>query len=251
MALNARSIAPCNLASLSPRAVISTNVPRAGRARRTLFEAGFISRQDTAHALGHMAAGKRCATDIVDAAVESEPRARSFADELFSPIRIANFTAVTFPVIQNLDLLNCSLWRKRHCIIDHEMFADDVVDNKKSAKFSILHGTPDFLAAQKLFLSTIRLDRFDLRRCKPNMRGDKLIGLRKAQFLGCRDSQVLLCIGRQRNGDAERGRQDPTWNVSHAEVPDALLEKETDCPEQMICAWRVRRVIERELVVHF
>src|SRR5262249_7444128 len=104
---------------------------------------------------------------------------------------------------------------------------------------------------QKLFLSTIRLDRFDLRRRKLNMRGDKLIGLRKAQFLGCRDSQILLCIGRQRNGDAERGRQDPTWNVSHAEVPEALLEKETDCPEQMICAWRVRRVIERELVVHF
>src|SRR5689334_19925642 len=103
MALNARSIASCNFASLSPRAVISTNVPRAGRARRTLFEANLISRQDAAHALGHMAAGKRCATDIVDAVVESKPRARSFANELPSPIRIANFAAITFPVIQNLD----------------------------------------------------------------------------------------------------------------------------------------------------
>src|SRR5215472_3782466 len=223
MALNARSIAPCNLASLSPRAVISTNVPRAGRARRTLFEAGFISRQDAAHPLGHMAAGKRCATDIGDAAVESESRARSFPDELLSPIGIANFAAVTFPVIQNLDLLNRSLGRKRHCIIDREMFADDVVDNKKPAKFSILHGTPDFLAAQKLFLSTIRLDRFDLRWRKLNMRGDKLIGLRKAQLLRRRDSQVLLCIGRQRNGDADRSGQYPAWNVSHAEVPEALL----------------------------
>src|SRR6267142_2223588 len=31
----------------------------------------------------------------------------------------------------------------------------------------------------------------------------------------------------------------------------ALLEKETDCPEQMICAWRVRRIVQRELVVDF
>jgi hypothetical protein len=31
----------------------------------------------------------------------------------------------------------------------------------------------------------------------------------------------------------------------------ALLEEETDCTEQMICARRVRRVIERELVVDF
>ena len=98
------------------------------------------------------------------------------------------------------------------------MFADDVVDNEKPAKFSILHGTPDFLAAQKLFLSTIRLDRFDLRRCKLNMRRDELIALRKAQFLRCRNRQVLLCVGRQRNGDADRGRQDPAWNVSHAQA---------------------------------
>src|SRR6478609_6719385 len=31
----------------------------------------------------------------------------------------------------------------------------------------------------------------------------------------------------------------------------ALLEKETDCPEQMICARRVRRIIERKLIVDF
>src|SRR5215472_11574805 len=103
MASNARSTAPCNFASSSPRAVISTNVPREGRARRTLFEADLISREDAAHALGHMATGKRCSTDIVDAIVESEGRGRSFADKLLSPIRIANFPAVTFPVIQNLE----------------------------------------------------------------------------------------------------------------------------------------------------
>src|SRR5215813_14028282 len=123
MALNARSIASCSFASSSPRAVISTNVPRAGRARRTLFEADFISRQDAPHAFGHMPTGQRCTTDIIDAVVESEPRAWSFADKLLSPVRIANFATITLPVIQNLDLLNRSLRRKRHCIVDYEMFA--------------------------------------------------------------------------------------------------------------------------------
>ena len=169
------------------------------------------------NALGHVPAGKRCATDIVDAFVESEPRAQSFADELLSPIGIASFAAVTFPVIQNFDLLNRSLRRKRHCIIDHEMLADDVIDNEEAAKFSILQGPPDFLAAQKLFLSALRLDRFDLRRRKLNRRRGKLVALWKAQFLRRRNSQVLLCIGRQWNGDADRGRQDPAWNVTHAQ----------------------------------
>src|SRR6476619_3979899 len=117
------------------------------------------------------------------------------------------------------------------------MFTNDVVDNEETVKFSILHGTPDFLATQKLFLSTLRLDRFDLSRRKLNMRGGKLIALWKAQLLRCRNSQILHCIGRQRNGDADRGRQDPAWNVSHAQAGlSAFLEEETDCAEQMICA---------------
>jgi len=146
------------------------------------------------NALGHVPAGKRCATDVVDAFVESEPRARSFADELLPPIRIANFAAIAFAIIQNFDLLNRSLRRKRDGIIDHEMFANDVIDNEEAAKFSILHGPPDFLAPQKLFLSTLRLDRCDLRRRKFNVRGDKLIALGKAQLLRRRNSQVLLRI---------------------------------------------------------
>src|ERR1700740_1020118 len=98
------------------------------------------------------------------------------------------------------------------------MFTDDVIDNKKPVKLSILHGAPDFLAAQKFFLSTIRLDRFDLSRRKLNMCGNKLIALRKTQFLRRRNSQVLLCVRGQRNGNADRGRQDPAWNVTHANV---------------------------------
>ena len=146
------------------------------------------------NALGHVPAGKRCATDVVDAFVQTEPRVRPFPDELLSPIRIANFAAIAFAIIQNFDLLNRSLWRKRYCIINHEMFADDVVDDEKATKFSILHCTPDFLPAQKLFVSTFRLDCFDLSRRKLNVRGDKLIALGKAQLLRRRNSQVLLCI---------------------------------------------------------
>src|SRR4029077_20668565 len=104
MASNARSIAPCNFASLSPRAVISTNVPREGRARRTLFKADIIGCEDTVNSLGHVPAGKRCATDIVHAVVYGEPQLSRFAAELLSPTRIANFPAITFPVIQNFNL---------------------------------------------------------------------------------------------------------------------------------------------------
>jgi hypothetical protein len=231
---------------------MSTNVPREGRARRTLFEADFISREDTSHAIGHMPAGKRCAADIVDAVVQSELRARSFADELLSPIRIANFAAITFPVIQNFDLLNLSLRRKRDGIIDHEMFADDVIDNEEALEFSISHGTPDFLPTQKLFLSTICLDRFDLCRRKPNMRGGKLIAVGKAQFLRRRNRQVLHRVARQRHRHAHRGGQNPARKLVHiGEDSNAILEKETDRAQQVIRAGRVRRIVERELVVDF
>ena len=98
-----------------------------------------------------MPAGKRCATDIVDAVAESEPRARSFADELLSPIRIANFAAITFPVIQNFDLLNRSLRRKRDGIIDHEMFANYVIDNEEALQLPVLRRPPNFLAVKNSF----------------------------------------------------------------------------------------------------
>ena len=132
MASNAQSIAPCNFASAQPRAVISTNVPREGRARRTLFDADLISRENASYAFGHVPAGKRCATDIVNAVVESEPGARSFADELLSPISIANFAPITFPLVQNFNLLNLSVRRKRDGIINDQMFADDVIDNEEA-----------------------------------------------------------------------------------------------------------------------
>src|SRR4051812_43675744 len=180
MASKARSIAPCSFASLSPRAVISTNVPREGRARRTLFEADLISREDASHAIGHMAARKRCATDIVDAFVESEPRARCFAHELFSPISIANFASITFPVIQNFDLFNRSIRRKRDSIIDHEMFADDVIDNEKALQLPVLRRPPNFLAAKQLLLPAGSFDRSNLRGREFHVCRGEAIGIGKA-----------------------------------------------------------------------
>ena len=167
------------------------------------------------NALGHVPAGKRCATDIANAFVESEPRARSLAYELLSPTRIANFAAITFPVIQNFDLLDRSLRRKRDGVINYEMFADNVIDNEEAPQLRVLRRPPNLLAAKQLLLPAGSFDRPNLRGRKPNMRGGKLIALWKAQFLRRRNSQVLHCIGRQRNGDADRSGQNPARKLVH------------------------------------
>jgi hypothetical protein len=250
MALNARSIASCNFASLSPPAVISTNVPREGRARRTLFEADFISREDASNAIGHMPAGKRCATDIVDAVVDSEPRARSFADELLSPIRIANFAAITFPVIQNFDLFNRSLRRKRDGIIDHEMFANNVIDNEEALQLPASRRPPNFLAAKQLLLPACSFDRLNLRGREFHVCRGEAIAIGEAQFLRGGNRQILHRVARQRHRDAHRGGQNPARELVHiGEDSNAILEKETDRAKQVIRAGRIRRIVERELVV--
>ena len=77
--------------------MISTNVPREGRARRTLFEADLIRCKDTVNALGHVPAGKRCATDIVNAFVESEPRARSLCRRTAFANQDCEFLRRNFP----------------------------------------------------------------------------------------------------------------------------------------------------------
>ena len=199
-----------------------------------------------------MPAGKRRATDIVDAVVESEPRARLFADELLSPIRIANFAAITFPVIKNFDLLKRSLRRKRDGIINDQVFADNVIDNKKTLEFSILHGTPDLLAAKQLLLPAGSFDRPNLRGREFHVCRDEAIAIGEAQLLRGRNSQVLHRVARQRHRDAHRGGQNPARKLVHiGDDSNAILEKETDRAQQVIRAGRVRRIVERELVVDF
>ena len=199
-----------------------------------------------------MTAGKRCATDIVDTLVESELGARSFADELLSPIRIANFAAITFPVIQNFDLLNLSLRRKRDGIIDHEMFADDVIDNEEALQLPVLRRPPNFLAAKQLFLTAGSFDRTNLRGCEFHVCRGELIAIGEAQLLRGRNRQVLDRVARQRHRDADRSGQNPARKVVHfGEDSNDILEKETDRAKQVIRAGRVRRIVERELVVDF
>src|ERR1700751_5009639 len=132
IAAKAPSIARCNSASPAPRAVMSTNVPRSGRARRTSLETNFISGENAAHALRDVPAGKGGAADVVDAVVQSKARAGRFADKLFAPVGIANFAAVAFAIIKDFDLFNAAFRQQRHCVIDDQMFADYIIDNKKA-----------------------------------------------------------------------------------------------------------------------
>ena len=199
-----------------------------------------------------MPAGKRCATDIVDAFVESEPRARSFADELLSPIRIANFAAITFPVIQNFDLLNRSLRRKRDGIINHQMFADDVIDDEEPLQLPVLRCPPNFLAAKQLLLPAGSFDRPNLLGREFHVCRGEAIAIGEAQFLRGGNRQILHRVARQRHRDADRGGQNPARKLVHiGKDSNAILEKETDRAQQVVRAGRVRRIVERELVVDF
>ena len=69
-ASKASSITRCNFVSSLPWAVISTNVPRSGRARRTSLETDFICGQDPAHPIGDVSTGESRATDVGDAVVQ-------------------------------------------------------------------------------------------------------------------------------------------------------------------------------------
>src|SRR4029077_622568 len=141
---------------------MSTNVPRSGRARRTSLETNFISGENAAHAVRDVPAGKGGAADVGDAGVQSKKRTWRFADKLFAQIRIANFAAITLPVIQNFDLLNRSLRRKRDGIINHQMFADNVIDNEETPQLPVLRRTPNFLATKQLLLPAGSFDRPNL-----------------------------------------------------------------------------------------
>src|SRR5207237_9974104 len=85
-----------------PCALISTSVPRSGRARLAVAQLAFIQGQDALHAVGDVAAGKRRAADIADVAVELQRIPRRLAGELQPPLWIADFAAVRFAVVADL-----------------------------------------------------------------------------------------------------------------------------------------------------
>src|SRR3954470_24930855 len=112
---NARSTAP---SARSPRARISTSVPRSGRARLALSQVAFIHRENALHAVGHVPARERGAADIADVAVEDERIARALAGELQAPLRVADLAAVRLAVGEDLDAPHASLPIERHRIGD-------------------------------------------------------------------------------------------------------------------------------------
>ena len=208
------------------------------------------------HPLGDMTAGESGAADVGDAVVQGEVRARRFPDELFAPIRISNFAAITLAIIEDLDLPDDASGGKRHCIIDHEMFADNVIDNEEALELSVLRRPPNFLAAQQFLLTTGGFDCPDLRGREFHVGRDEVIAIREAQFLRGRNRQVLDRIARERHRDADRGGQNPARKLVHIEKDSnatlgTILEKETDRAQHVIRAGRVRRIVERELVVNF
>ena len=123
---------------------------------------------------------------------------------------------------------------------------------KKPCSFPFCVARQISCATQNLFCPLVSLDRLNLRGREFHVRGGESIAIGKAQFLRGRNRQVLHRVARQRHRDAHRGGQNPARKLVHiGKDSNAILEKETDRAQQVIRAGRVRRIVERELVVDF
>ena len=88
-------------------AVISTYVPSSGRqAHGNLEQQHLIGDEQPADSVGDVAARKGRARDVPDVLAEPKCRARTLADELLSPSRIANLASVGLAIFEDLDPLD-------------------------------------------------------------------------------------------------------------------------------------------------
>src|SRR5690349_4794376 len=139
----ARSRSP----GVPPAAVISTNVPSAGRALR-VTQADIIECQDPLDAFGDMPRGERGTGDIADIAVEFQGIAIGLADELRKPIPIVDLAAIGFAIFQHFDPTHLAVGRQRDGIVDDEVLTDDIVEDEIAEEAAIGLGAPHLLAAR-------------------------------------------------------------------------------------------------------
>src|SRR5690242_9100315 len=116
MAAKASSMAAFISAGAAPATAISTKVPSSGRARRRLFEADVIDRQNPLDAFGHVPRRQRGAGDVADVPLHVERIAARLAVELREPIGIGHLAAIGFAVLQDLHLLDAAVRRQRYRI---------------------------------------------------------------------------------------------------------------------------------------
>src|SRR5579864_6770698 len=194
------SIAAAVAAQGDASARISTIVPSIGRARRTLFEGDVIKSQEPLDAIGDVAARKRRAADILDVVVEGERRGRGLANELLTPIGLANLVTVALFVLHDLDAAYRAVAIERHRVGDVFVLADDLVEDEERA----VAGAPHFLLRLAHIDAGLFLDRLLLLIAEPH----RCVGERRAgeqRLLRLLERQIYRCMSGHR--DNQRGNR--------------------------------------------
>src|SRR6202022_3856688 len=79
-------------------------------------------------------------------------------DELREPARVSDFAAVGFPVLENLHAPNPAVGFQGNRIVDDEMLADHIVDNKEAKQPITGESLPDLFATRAYGLAREVLD---------------------------------------------------------------------------------------------
>src|SRR6266536_960022 len=195
MASNAASIAAFMSDRARPATAISTNVPRRGRARRTLSPAVAIERDDPLDAFGHVKRRQRRAGNIADIAADPQRTAAGLSDELPEPAGVPDLAAVGLAILQNLDPMDAPARVQGDGIVDIEMLADHVIDDEDPQR-----------PASGLRLPGAAVDR------------DKVRRGRECLFPGLVHGEVLNRIRGRCDRYDRRGRRSPAHPFSHGSL---------------------------------
>src|SRR3954469_7949072 len=103
-AASAASIARASAFSSGPLAVICSNVPMAGRARRSSAQDDLEEGEEPLDSIGDMMAGQRSAADVHDVGPDLERIGQRLSHELLPPLQLADLIAVCFAVFDHLEL---------------------------------------------------------------------------------------------------------------------------------------------------
>src|SRR6202000_532430 len=115
----------------------SRRSPRNGAQRR------LPERHEPANAFGYVLRGERRARDILDGGSEAHLIERGAPIELRTPGRIADFTAVTFAVRQNLQIAQLAIRSDADGVRDEILAAHDFIEEDMPQPTTVARGPPD------------------------------------------------------------------------------------------------------------
>src|SRR5712692_5734020 len=199
----------------APAAVISTNVPSSGRARRALAKAGRIERENALDAFGHVPGRERGPRDVANVPVERDGITAGLPNELVEPAPSGDLATIGFSVLQDLHLPDPAVGLEGDGVVDDQMLADHVVDDEEAQGAPVRLRLPNLLAARTDLLPREPLDRLDIGGSKDDVRLDELARRGKGEPLGLFDGQIAMGVGRRGNRHDDRRRHAPSDPAAH------------------------------------